>query len=124
MTLQHVGPVPRVMCADSLSLPGVRRETPTPSPPPPPSGSASPATPTPARDARLAAIRLTDGVDGGTPVTLSSAFRPTVTSYGAVVSAQTPEATLCLQVLSQSLQSPSLWPYHHCGDSHAALPYA
>ena len=78
---------------------GVRREAPAPSPPPPPS-SQSPATPTPARDARLAAIRLTDGAaSGGTPVTLSSAFRPTVTTYGAVVSAETAVATLCLQVL-------------------------
>ena len=74
------------------------REAPTPSPPPPPAGQSS-ATPTPARDARLAAIRLTDGKDA-TPVTLSSAFRPTVTTYGAVVSAQTAVATLCLQVPS------------------------
>ncbi len=78
----------------------IHREAPAPSPPPPPS-SQSPATPTPARDARLAAIRLTDGAaSGGTPVTLSSAFRPTVTTYGAVVSAETAVATLCLQVLS------------------------
>ena len=76
----------------------MRRESPTPSPPPPPGSQGSP-TPTPARDARLSAIRLMAG-DAGTPVTLSTAFQPTVTSYGAVVAHNTSDVTLCLQVPS------------------------
>jgi hypothetical protein len=55
----------------------------------------------PARDARLSAIRIMDG-GAGTPVTLSTAFQPTVTSYGAVVASNTSDVTLCLQVRQAS----------------------
>ena len=66
---------------------------------PPPSvsdSSGGPSAPVPQRDAQLASIRLTNAADSE-PISLSTAFIPSITTYGTIVAQTVTLVHLCLQ---------------------------